>query len=235
MADKDDEKNGEGQVDIGQLTEALKILPEGVQEAVKTAIREASGEQRAVNEAARAAAAAAKDDDDEGEDEEFDVERVSRTELVSHINKGFEKTMSKALKPILDKLEATSTGVETDRVKLEFAKAKGDFPDFMEWKDEMRDIITVHPELSAEDIYLLARAKNPDKVKEVDAKMKKEKGEEEGKDLSERKRAFGGLTPTSGSSVKNDGKKQPKEASTAEWDEVMGSVPDNIIGDALEG
>lgn len=231
----EDKDNDKEQVDISQLTEALKGLPEGVQDAVKSAIREASGEQRAANEAARAAAAAQQEDEDDPEDKDFDVERVSRTELVSHLNKGFEKTINRALKPILDKLEATSTDVETDRVRREFKDAKGKYSDFMEWKDEMRDIISAHPDLSAKNIYLLARAKDPDKAKEIDAKIKKEKDEEEGEDVDERRRAFGGLTPTSGSSVKIDGKKQPKEASLAAWDKVMGSLPDDILGQAMEG
>ncbi|KKK92005.1 hypothetical protein LCGC14_2707270, partial [marine sediment metagenome] len=128
---------------------------------------------------------------------------------------------------------ATSTDVETDRVKREFAKAKEDFPDFMEWKDEMRDIITAHPELSAENIYLLARAKNPEKVKEIDKKAKEEKGEKEEIDESGKlkgMRAFGGLTPTSGASVENDGKKQPKEAALSAWDQAMSNVPDSLVG-----
>ncbi len=232
------EENGENKddkIDLGQLTEALKGLPEGVQKAVKDAIHEVSGEQREAVAADAARKAAAEADEDNDQTEDVDLESLSRNELVNHLEKGFGKTLSKALKPILDRLESTSTDVETDRVRREFTKAKEDFPDFMEWKDEMREIITAHPELSAEDIYLLARAKNPEKVKEVDEKLEEDKGEEGEKKLSERKRAFGGLTPTSGTSLEKDGKKQPKEAATAAWDEVMGQVPEELLGQALEG
>lgn len=230
-------KDKDDKVDLGQLTEALKGLPEGVQTAVKDAIREASGEQRAAAQAAAVAAKAAEDDNDDNDlDPDFDVERSSRTDLVKHIDKRFEKSLAKALKPIIDKLEATSTDAETDRVRREFGEAKAKHSDFMEWKDEMREIITVHPDLSAERIYQLARAENPDKVKEVDNKMKEEKSKKEG---GENKvvpmRAFGGLASTSGSSVENDGKKQPKEAAKSAWEEVMGSVPDSLFGEALEG
>ncbi len=230
MPEEKDEKDDD-KVDLGQLTEALKGLPEGVQKAVKDAIHEVSGEQRTAAAAAAKAAAESEEDDDEPED--VDLESLSRNELVNHLEKGFGKTLSKALKPILDRLEATSTDVETDRVKREFAKAKEDFPDFMEWKDEMRDIITAHPELSAENIYLLARAKNPEKVKEIDKKAKEEKGEKEEIDESGKlkgMRAFGGLTPTSGASVENDGKKQPKEAALSAWDQAMSNVPDSLVG-----
>lgn len=223
---KDDDK-----IEFGQLTEALKSLPQGVQDAVKTAIREVSGEQAAAHAAAKAAA----DDDAEDGDNDIDLERLSRSELVNFINKGLSKTLSKVLKPIQDRLESTSTDAEVDRVRREFAKANEDFPDFMEWKEEMRGIISLHPELSAEDVYLLARAKNPDKVKEVNEKLQEGKGEKDEKALSERKRAFGGLTPTSGISLEKDGKKQPKEAAGAAWDEVFGQVDKELLEQTMEG
>ena len=231
------EENGENKddkVDLGQLNEALGSLPKEIQKAVKDAIHEVSGEQNAARAAAAAKAAADKDDDDDPEDDDFDVERVSRTELVSHLEKRVARSINKALKPIIDRLETTSTDAETDRVRREFAKAKEDFPDFMEWKEEMRDIITAHPELSAEDIYLLARAKDPKKVKEIDDKSGEGKKGEDEKELSKRKQAFGGLTPTSGTSLEKDGKKQPKEAATAAWDEIMGQVPKELLDHALE-
>ena len=224
----------EDKIDLGKLTEALEGLPEGVQNAVKDAIREVSGEQRvAADEAARIAASKKEDTDDKLED--FDVERVSRTELVGHLDKRFAKALDKALKPIMEKLENTSSSVETDRVKREFTKARDDFPDFMEWKEEMREIISAHPELTAEDIYLLARAKNPDKVKEIDGKLQDEKIKKEGTGKVQKMKAFGGLTPTSGTSEQSDGKKQPKEAASAAWDQVMSDVPSSLFGDAMEG
>ena len=226
-------KNEDDKVDFGELTEALKGLPEGVQKAVKDAIHEVSGEQNAARAAAAKAAADNNDPDDD--DEDVDLERLSRIELVSHLNKGFGKALTKALKPIQDRLEATSTDAETDRVTREFTKAKEDYPDFMEWKDEMRDIITAHPELSAQEIYLLARAKDPDKAKEIDGKKKEGKKEEGEKDLSERKRVFGGLTPTSGTSLEKDGKKEPKEAASSAWDEVFGQVEKQLLDQTMEG
>ena len=232
MAEENDD-NKDDKVDLGQLTEALKGLPEGVQKAVKDAIHEASGEQNAARIAA--AKAAADDKDDDPDDDDFDIERVSRTELVNHLDKRFARSLDKALKPVIDRLEATSTDAETDRVKREFTKAKEDFPDFMEWKEEMRDIITTHPELSAENIYLLARAKNPKKAKEVDDKSGKGKKEEDKKELSKRKQVFGGLTPTSGTSLEKDGKKQPKEAASSAWDEVFGQLDKELFDQAMEG
>ncbi len=231
------EKNGENKddkVDLGQLTEALKGLPEGVQKAVKDAIHEVSGEQNAAR-AAAAKAAAEDDDDNDPREEDFDVERSSRTELVSHLDKRFARSLNKALKPIIDRLETTSTDAETDRVRREFAKAKEDFPDFMEWKDELREIFTAHPDLSAEDGYRLARAKSPEKVKEIDDKKGEGKKKEDEKELSERKRAFGGLTPTSGTSLEKDGKKEPKEAASSAWDEVFGQVDKELLDQTLEG
>lgn len=235
MVEESGEKKG-GEVDLTQLTDALVGLPEGVQNAVKTAIREVSNENNAAaQEAARAAKAAEADDDDISEAKDFDVERVSRAELVAHIDKRFSMALAKGLKPIMDRLESNSTDVETDRVRTEFAKAQADHSDFMEWKEEMRAIITDHPGLSADAIYKLARANDPTKAAEIDEKAKEGKGEEGEKARSERRRAFGGLMPTSGVSLEKDGKKQPKEAASAAWEEVMGQVPADVLGQALEG
>lgn len=231
MAEGQSENKNDDKVDFTQLTEVLKGLPEGVQDAVKTAIREASGEQRA----AVAAAQAAQGEDGDEEPEEVNLEGLSRDQLVKHIDKSFTKAIAQALKPIQERLENTSTDAEVDRVKREFAKAKDDFPDFMDWKDEMRDIISAHPDLSAESIYLLARAKNPDKAKEIDEKLQEGKSGDKEKELSERKRAFGGLTPTSGTSEQKDGKKQPKDAAQAAWNEVFAGIPDDVLGEAMEG
>lgn len=230
------ENNGEdkdGKVDLTQITEALKGLPDGVQSAIKNAFKEAASEHNASVEAARGSGGDKETEEENLED--FDVERVSRKELVNHIDKRFERSLSKALKPILDRLETTSTSFETDKVKREFAQAKEDFPDFMEWKEEMREIITAHPDLSASRIYRIARSENPEKAKKIDAELKEGKGEEDEKELSERKRAFGGLTPTSGSSLQRDGKKQPKEAGESAWDQVMGQVPKELLDQAMEG
>ncbi len=227
-------KDKDDKVDLGQLTEAMKGLPENIQKAVKDAIHEVSGEQNAARAAAAKAAADAEDDDNT-DDNDFDVERVSRTELVNHIDKRFARSLSKALKPIIDRLETTSTDAETDRVKREFGKAKEDFPDFMEWKDELRELVTAHPDLSAKRLYLLSRAENPKKAKEIDEKSGEGKKKEDETDISERKRAFGGLTPTSGTSLQKDGKKQPVEAAASAWDEVFGQLDKELFDQAMEG
>ena len=232
MAEKDDDNKGEEKVDFEQLNEAIKGLPEGVQNAMKAAIKEASGDARA---AAAAAAKANEDNIEDDPDPEVDVERLSRSELVSHINRSLDKTIAKALKPVLDRLESTTTDAETDRVKREFEKAKDSHSDFMEWKDEMRDIITAHPDLSAERIYRLARSENPEKAKEIDDKIKEDKDKKSGESNVTPMRAFGGLRSTSGKSVENDGKKQPKDAAKSAWDQVMGDVPDSLFGEATEG
>lgn len=229
---KKDEDKDNNNTDLSQVTEALKGLPEGVQNAVRDALREASGEQRS---AQAAAAKAASEKEDDPPDEDVDVERLSRVDLVKHMDDRLARTLAKALKPIQEKLEVTSTDAETDRVKREFAGAKDKFSDFMDWKDEMVEIVTAHPDLSAEKIYLLAKAMNPDKAKELDGKVKDGKDKEDKKEASERARAFGGLTPTSGTSLEKDGKKQPKEAALSAWDQTMGQVDEKILGQALEG
>lgn len=229
---KDD--NNDGQIDMKEVTEALKSLPQGVQKAVTDALKETMAEQHA----ARAAAQANQvddDDDDDDEEDDIDIERVSRAELVKHLNKQFSKALKDALKPIQDRLETTSNEAEVDRIKREFSEAASKHPDFYEWKDEMREIVQQHPELHAEDIYLLARSKHPEKAKQLDEKSAEDKGKDEEEDKKKRVSSFGGLLPTSGKAVETDGKKTPREAADSAWDEVMSQVPEEVIGQLSEG
>ena len=224
MAEENDDQNKDEKLDLSKLQEAISSLPESVQKAVIQGVRTASQE----SDEARIRAQSAKDDDNDDDDDsgDVDLEGLDRAGLVGHISKNTENAIKRALKPLVEQLQTTSDAGEADRIRADFRQAAGKFPDFLDWREEMGEIIKKHPELPAEDVYTLARSKDPEKAKELEEKTNKGKNEEDDKV----KKAFGGLTPTSGSSLIKDSNKSPEEAANSAWDETMSSVPAEIIG-----
>ena len=222
----EDDESGE-KLDLGALKDSIAALPKSVQDAVLQGVRTASEEANA----SRAAAAQANDDNDDGDNfSDVNLESLSRNELVGHLDKRVEKAITKALKPLISHIKTSSNNLESDQIKRDFQNAANTYPDFMEWKEEMGGIISKHPELSAEDVYTLARSKNPEKVKEIDDKAAKLTNEKKDEETGKVRKAFGGLTPTSGQFGTKETNKAPQDASNAAWDEVMGSVPAELIG-----
>ncbi len=224
MAEDKNEQDKDEKLDLSKLQEAISSLPESVQQAVIQGVRTASQE----SDEARIRAQAEKDDDDDDDDDpgNIDLESLDRAGLVGHINKSTENAIKKALKPLVQQLQTTSDAGEADRIRTDFRQAAARFPDFLDWREEMGEIIKKHPELPAEDVYTLARSKDPEKVKEIDEKVSKGKSEEDDKV----KKAFGGLTPTSGSSITKDSNKSPEDAANSAWEETMSAVPAELIG-----
>ncbi len=225
MTEENNDQNKNEKLDLSKLQEAISSLPESVQKAVIQGVRTASQE----SDETRARAQAQKADEDEDEDlnsGEVDLEGLDRAGLVGHISKNTENAIKRALKPLVEQLQTTSDAGEADRIRLDFRQAAGNHPDFLEWREEMGEIIKKHPELSAEDVFTLARSKDPEKAKEIEAKATKGKEEEENKV----KKTFGGLTPTSGSSTTKDTNKSPEEAANSAWEETMSAVPAELIG-----
>ncbi len=224
MTEANNEPNKDEKLDLSKLQEAISSLPESVQKAVIQGVRTASQE----SDEARIRAQSAKDDDNDDDDDsgDVDLEGLDRAGLVGHISKNTENAIKRALKPLVEQLQTTSDAGEADRIRADFRQAAGKFPDFLDWREEMGEIIKKHPELPAEDVYTLARSKDPEKAKELEEKTNKGKNEEDDKV----KKAFGGLTPTSGSSLIKDSNKSPEEAANSAWDETMSSVPAEIIG-----
>ncbi len=223
-AEENDDQNKDEKLDLGKLQEAISSLPESVQQAVIQGVRTASQE----SDDARLKAQAEKNEDNDDDDDpgNIDLESLDRAGLVGHINKNTENAIKRALKPLVQQLQTTSDAGEADRIRTDFRQAAARFPDFLDWREEMGEIIKKHPELPAEDVYALARSKDPEKVKDIDEKTSKGKKEEDDKV----KKAFGGLTPTSGSSITKDTNKSPEDAANSAWDETMSAVPAELIG-----
>ncbi len=236
--DEGKKKESSGGDELKALSETLTNMPTMIQSAVSTAVSTAltgfaqtQQQATAQQEAARAKAEEAKQDPPSFDG---DLEDASREEFMGHIMNNIEFKLGKMLSGVNEKVDTTSTEARTDKLKRDVEIAKSKHSDFGEFVTEMRGIANDNPDLTIEDMYQLARARNPEKVEELAKKAKeveeKKKGEEAKK--NETQNIFGGLLPTSSvnSSNKSVGSMKEDEAANAAWDQVFKDVDPEVIG-----
>ncbi len=152
------------------------------------------------------------------------VDRYTNSELVDHMTDVVLGKVKALVEPLSKGISNISKGSQEDRIRTQITELSRKHSDFDEWGAEMRTVLEGNPGLSnnIEDVFMLARARNPDKVAEIDKKNK-------AKDESNQQSNFGGLPSggSSGEAVKTD--MNSKEAALAAWDETMG----NIVGGAI--
>ncbi len=174
------------------------------------------------------------DDDDNDEDDEpptndVDLEELDRKQLVQHVHdsimNGVKKELSAHNKTMNEEITSTKQVVNQEQVKTEIKEAREKHDDLDEFREDIATLAKQHQSLSVEELYFLAKSKNPDKVEKLETARNEEKAEEEKK-----KPKFGGLTPTSSFETSNKGKMDKKEAIDTAWDETMGEVHSSFIG-----
>jgi hypothetical protein len=166
---------------------------------------------------------------DEPELEDAMLESLPRSRFAEHIAnktaKHIEKTVIAPLRQRLSEV-TQSTTQEQLRNAVEVAKAK--FPDLMDFKDEMIALSSqaAYSNLPPEDLYHLARQRNPSKVR------KPATSPTDGDGASTKPRIkFGGLRPAAGDSGtgERNQKMAPGEALSSAWNETvatLGGEPD---------
>ena len=168
----------------------------------------------------------------EGDVSDDELEHMDRKDLLSLI----EKKVGNLIDTKLESLGTDITEVKDSAAKTallrQVERAKTDHPDFKHLQAEVLTEMKSNQHLTIDEAYVLAKGKNPEKMKEVDELMKKE-AEEAGKDGGngeDKDKKFGGLTPTSGQTeaVTNMTK---KEAGDKAWEETMGNIEQILTGD----
>lgn len=148
-----------------------------------------------------------------------ELEAMSREEYATYL---VERIAEEVINPIRDRIDRSEIQDAKSRVETQAAEAAQAHPDFMEWRDEMREIFKQFPQLDVEDVYSLARSRNPRKAGEIDARLKEEEERKAEKENAGNKDVFGGLLPTRiASSPRSDMKVE--DAAAAAWDDVIGS------------
>lgn len=231
--DENTDDKGKGDISaesLKGLNEAIAGLPEGIQDSVSKGVQAAMA--KAAKEVADRKALEDQDDDDDDDDTagDDDLEKMDRGQFANFIVGRLKKEVGKDFKELTRSNQETRLDAAKDKLQRQLAKLKDDHPDFLEYKDDIARIAETHPDLSPEDLYTLAKAKNPAKREELEKKSAEEKKKKEAEEHKEQRARFAGFTPTSGSSGDKTGKMSQKDAAGSAWDETMASLPKELIG-----
>lgn len=233
------EKGGDGD-------DKLAALAEGMTKAVGTFSEKIDGlTQRMDAIEQRGAQGPEDEDDDEDEDPEpdpdddADPDLMTGKELLTRVEKGIDRRF----KGLEKRLGASDDRLSEAQARAQVDAAREKFPDFNEFTQEIADIARKQPTLPIDDMYYLAKARNPEKVAKVEAAQKKEASEkkvaearkeaddERATAIEGRRKAFGGLTPTSGKATENQ-RKSFDDASESSWQQHMEGLDVGQAGEA---
>lgn len=224
---KELQKKAETEVDLEKVIADLPgLIAKSVQEGMSGLIQSMQANNKNTT------------DENDGEDDEevdnplegVDLEKISKGDLAKLINEQVTANVNKELKKfgknVDEQITSTKTVLTKEQLVRELKDLREKYPDFDHFKDSIAELAKTRKGLPVEDLYHLARARNPDKVKELDD----ERLEKETEKRTEAEKKFGGLTPTSYSESKSKGTMSQKEASEAAWEEAMADVPTSAIG-----
>lgn len=153
------------------------------------------------------------------------LETMNRAEFMQAIFDKIEAMLDGKIEPLSKDIKNADEKASKKEIARQIKKAQEAHPDFWEWKEEMGAIANANPSLSVEDVYTLARTKNPDKVVEMDKKFKKgdEKKDEEEEERKPNPDAPFALTPTSGVTIEGSEDMTKDDAAEAAWNKVVGT------------
>ena len=141
-----------------------------------------------------------------------------------------DKVRKEMIEPVSKELGSHKESVEEAAIGRQVLAAVDDHKDFWDWKDEMIALGGRIPNATPEELYTLARTKNPDRATELDEKYKeagKDEENEEGKKTP--KGGFGGLTPTSGHRTVPNQRMNREQAVGNAWTETMSGIDPSVF------
>lgn len=165
---------------------------------------------------------------DQEEEETIDEETINEmkpADLMKMLTKVVTDTVQKQVDGVRKEVSSFRDDVTAKGTRAEIDAFAKENPALMHFVDEMKEIINEMPGISIKRAYALARSENPDKAKQVDAELAKESGKDPD---AKPKLPFGGLTPTSGTNVGDDGKPvqmTPQDAADKAWEETLSQFP----------
>ncbi|KKM65408.1 hypothetical protein LCGC14_1491570 [marine sediment metagenome] len=224
---KDDDTGTEGKPDDkGAKDEGMAVVTKAMQDMAKAVSTSLQGVADSQTQLADQIAGMNKpannvDDDAGNDDDDTELEHLSNRQLADHITKNILKGIEKTVvQPLQENIQGTREATDKQAAQQAVEKARDKYDDFNQWLPELEKVAKVSPELPIQDMYLLVRAKDPEKVKKITEEADKAKGggKEKSKGTGE---VFGGLTPTSGQTVENS-KMTKKDAAESAWDKTVG-------------
>lgn len=211
--------------DYGKLQEAISQLPQAVQEAVMSGVNKAVEQNRGQEGHHQEQ----EQHQEVKELSEQELESMSRSDLLKYIEHRFGSLVNQHLQPLQERVEQTSTTTERDRIQRQVNEAANKHPDFWEWRDEMQGLVQQYPDLTPEDLYTLAKTRNPEKAQQLQQKKQEAERSKQAEEQSKRP-AFGGLTPTSGVRTSSSDRMSQKDAIESAWNDIMSEIPSEFIG-----
>lgn len=154
-----------------------------------------------------------------------DPDDLRPSELLKVMGKMTERSLSRLLKPIsdrLDSVEGFTHETQTSSLRQEIAQAKKEFPDFDEHKGKMAEIRQENPGMSIKELYLIAQVRDGRDLSDLGAPPKKKRPSPTTNPGSER--------PSSSAGERKTGKeysvnKQPKDRPKS-FDEALAGAVD---------
>ena len=206
------------------MTAQLGNLGPTVAGAVRSAIREEieDGNRR------RAALDDDPDPDPDPEPDADELEKMDRSQFADSILARVEKVVEKSMGSIDKKLTESRNQSRAKDLKAEWegllTSTKDDAVSLDALKQETFDTLKSKPDLSVNEAFALAKANNPDKVKELTTAAETKAKEEQDKKAADEKPKFGGLLPTGDLSGKEKEEMTRDEAVDAAWEDMMSEM-----------
>lgn len=162
-----------------------------------------------------------------------DIETMSQAELHRYtLDSVVNRVKNDLLEPIVKRFQEAEDRFERRHIGADLEKIESREPDFRHFRDEVKQVLDKHPDLSLDEAYGLARHVHSGKA---EALAKKAEEEAAAKAAEEQKTAdaeFGGLLPTSGK-LEGVESMEVDQAVEAAWEKHMTGTPfEKILTDS---
>lgn len=235
---KKEDKDGKGEDSGKELLDAINNMATNFQKGFET-LNTSILELRESSDRARPPTSKDDDDDDDDDDDAVldlsdpnKIENMTNVQLLSAV----QKIVQEGLKGVDKSLATAKNEREMNELKAEISKRQREDPLFNHLTPEIAKELKRNPALAGnlDDLYLIAREKNKEKVAEfqkAQEEANKDKVDKKGEKDEKPKDSFGGLSPTSLLDADEEPEKMDtKTAAIKAFDEVFDGVPADLIG-----
>ncbi len=174
-----------------------------------------------------------------------ELESLDRSQFFSYLMENIQATVLNAMTDVKGEVSSVKKKMTQSDVNSQVAQAQRDHDDFNDWVDEIKEKFSQIDGISVEEAYQLARAANPSKAKEIDARLAAEaakdkdddpedKPSDDGNDVPDGKKkgGHGGSPPekTQGGDGEKDDAKNFKSAADDAWESALEAAGTNRTG-----
>lgn len=149
---------------------------------------------------------------------ELDLEGMSRLDFANAMAMSIvDRIKKEVVAPVSEQVTKVKDSADNKDLREEVMNAQKDNKDFGYYKESILELSKEKPNHSINDLLVIARDRHP----EIGEKYQEDVKTKELEDNPPANKDFGGLTPTSGSVVANEGKLNANSAADKAWDDTM--------------